>query len=170
MTAPSYVSRVVARVTPISTRVVGSTTIEYKPSEYYDIHGILITDASLRINGGQAPRDGQDWSCSIQAYSDADGVYTALSWRESNGSGGYTDCTATAWCWDPITGEKQCDLTVTVPAQGTYPGKLTLGIDDTATVDPGIWKWVIRLYWGTSKIYTDSLGGWIEILPAIPTT
>ncbi len=170
MTAPASSSSITATWTPSPGLIVGRLVPEFLPSAKVDIHSLVLTDSAMRINGGQAPRRGQDWSVILHCYSEADTVYTAIEWREVVSAGVYADCTATAYIYDPITGVTQANLTATIAAQGTYPGKVTLTLADTATPAPGTWPFVVRLYWPVTVRYTDSIGGWLEVLPVLPGT
>lgn len=125
----------------------------FGPLDSVSANSVMLTSDNLRKAGSYPPRNGQEWYCKLWVYVTVDGVETLLD---------MTDYTVAAVYWDNVSKE----ATSIDCALGGDTGSIVLGIPSTADQVAGMYRFSIT---GTQVDIFDICGGWIEMLPAIPT-
>lgn len=132
--------------------------LDFGPLDSVSANSVLLTRENLRKVGAYPPRNGQDWDCHLWVYTTIDGVETALD---------LADMAFTAVYWDYFARVANA-LTI---AAGAGTGQLTISFaaDDEPTA--GMYRFAVT---GKETVLLvtnvfDVCGGWLEILPAIPS-
>jgi len=134
---------------------ISESDFEYGPSDSMQADSVLITGEKFGTFGGEAPRVGMMWSCSVQIY---DVVAGAETGHDLSGySGGITFD-----IWDPVVRTvDQVSFTYTADAdQGANPGLGVVAM--TTDPSPGMYRWAMV---GSAQVaeYEHIASGWIEV-------
>lgn len=150
-------------------RVILTPRIEAKEIEYgvldsFPAYAVPITAATLRRVGAEACRRGTDWKIKVRIMDVVAGVETGHAMTSAALTMTLLDQHSRAFEASYASGGA-----ITLADQATLPGQFTLDFEDTETPPVGLWEFILVVtYSGGAK--TELARGWLEVLPAIPTS